>query len=189
MCPWTPQHGALQPIKVTHAGTEQKGHMRRIEGDRTPPQPASSCQRKAGFQPAALAGSVTGRGGGRGDDGGHGAAPVVIGKLLGSLVAPVAADRGLTAAWFTPPADEPTVAALRRAMGPCLLAGGTADPFWDGETARSLTPDVVEIDGADHRMLLPGRLAASAAALGRISTAVEDFFDRLVWPDMPRQHR
>jgi hypothetical protein len=38
-------------------------------------------------------------------------------------------------------------------------------------------------------MLLPGRLAASAAALGRISTAVEDFFDRLVWPDMPRQHR
>jgi hypothetical protein len=118
--------------------------MRRIEGDRTPPQPASSCQRKAGFQPAALAGSVTGRGGGRGDDGGHGAAPVVIGKLLGSLVAPVAADRGLTAAWFTPPADEPTVAALRRARGPCLLVGGTAD--------------VVEIDGADHGMFVPGRL-------------------------------
>jgi hypothetical protein len=68
-----------------------------------------------------------------------GAAPVVIGKSLGSLAAPVAADRGLAAVWFTPLlTDEPTVAALRRATGPCLLVGGTADQFWDGQAARSL---------------------------------------------------
>jgi pimeloyl-ACP methyl ester carboxylesterase len=112
-----------------------------------------------------------------------GAAPVVIGKSLGSLAAPVAADRGLAAVWFTPLlTDEPTVAALRRATGPCLLVGGTADRFWDGEAARSLPAEVVEIDGADHGMFVPGRLAASAAALGQAITAVEDFLDHVVWP-------
>jgi len=45
-----------------------------------------------------------------------GAAPVVIGKSLGSLAAAVAADQGLAAVWFTPLlTDEPAVAALRRA--------------------------------------------------------------------------
>lgn len=112
-----------------------------------------------------------------------GAAPVVIGKSLGSLAAPLVADRGLAAVWFTPLlTDQPTVAALRRATGPCLLIGGTADQFWDGQAARSLTADVVEIDGADHGMFVPGRLAASAAALGQVITAVEDFLDRIVWP-------
>jgi len=112
-----------------------------------------------------------------------GAAPVVIGKSLGSLAATVAADRGLAAVWFTPLlTDEPTVAALRRATGPCLLVGGTADEFWDGRAARSLPAEVVEIDGADHAMLVPGRLAASAAVLGQVITAVEDFLDHIVWP-------
>jgi hypothetical protein len=112
-----------------------------------------------------------------------GAAPVVIGKSLGSLAAPLVADRGLAAAWFTPLlTDEPTASALRRATGPCLLVGGTADQFWDGQAARSLPADVVEIDGADHGMFVPGRLADSAAALGRVITAVEDFLDHIVWP-------
>ena len=112
-----------------------------------------------------------------------GTAPVVIGKSLGSLAAPLAADRGLAAVWFTPLlTDEPTVTALRRAAGPSLLVGGTADQAWDGQIARSLTPHVVEIDGADHGMLVPGRLAASATALGQAISAVEDFLDDIVWP-------
>ncbi len=112
-----------------------------------------------------------------------GAAPVVIGKSLGSLAAPVVADRGLAAVWFTPLlTDEPTVAALRRARGRCLLVGGTADQFWDGRAARLVTADVVEIDGADHGMFVPGRLDASAAVLGQVITAVEDFLDHVVWP-------
>jgi hypothetical protein len=113
-----------------------------------------------------------------------GAAPVVIGKSLGSLAAPLVADRGLAAVWFTPLlTDEETVAALRRATSPCLLVGGTADQFWDGRAARSLTADVVEVDGADHGMFAPGRLAASAAVLGQVITAVEDFLDR-VWSQL-----
>ena len=111
------------------------------------------------------------------------ASPVVIGKSLGSLAAPVVADRGLAVVWFTPLlTDQPTVAALRRSAAPCLLIGGTADRFWDGPAARSVTRHVVEVAGADHAMFVPGELAASAAVLGQVMTAVERFLDQLVWP-------
>jgi len=112
-----------------------------------------------------------------------GAAPLVIGKSLGSLAAPVVADRGLAAVWFTPLlTDDVTVAALRRSTGPFLLAGGTADQFWDARIARSVTADVIEIDGADHAMFVPGPASKSAIVLGQVMTAVEDFLDRTVWP-------
>ena len=111
------------------------------------------------------------------------AVPVVIGKSLGSLAAPVAAGRDLPAVWLTPIlTDEPTVAALRRAAAPCLLIGGTADKAWDGRLARSLTPHVLQIDGADHGMFVPGRLSQSAAVLAKVTTAVENFLDHQVWP-------
>jgi hypothetical protein len=111
-----------------------------------------------------------------------GAAPLIIAKSLGTLAAPLVADRGLTAVWFTPLlTDDVTVAALQRPAGPRLLVGGSADQFWDGQVARSLADaDVLEIDGADHGMFVPGPLAASAAALGQVSTAVEDFLDRVL---------
>jgi hypothetical protein len=110
-------------------------------------------------------------------------APVVIGKSLGSLAAPLTARRGLAAVWFTPLlTDQPTVIALRLATAPCLLVGGTADSQWDGSVARSITPHVVEIAGADHGMFVPGELSASAAVLGQVMTAVEQFLDRAVWP-------
>ena len=109
--------------------------------------------------------------------------PIVIGKSLGSLGAPAVADRGLAAVWFTPLlTDGPTVEALQRAAGPCLLAGGTADQYWDGQAARSITPHVVEIDGADHGLFVPGPLSASTAVLGQVMTAVESFLDDVVWP-------
>lgn len=69
---------------------------------------------------------------------------------------------------------------LRRATGPCLLVGGTGDQFWDGRIARSVSKHVVEIDGADHGMFLPGPLAASAGVLGQVITAVENFLDDTV---------
>ena len=50
-----------------------------------------------------------------------------------------------------------------------------------GRPPRSVTTDVVEIDGADHGMFVPGRLDASAAVLGQVITAVEDFLDHSVW--------
>jgi hypothetical protein len=111
------------------------------------------------------------------------APPLLIGKSLGSLAALVAADRGLPAVWLTPLlTDEPAVAGLRRAVAPCLLIGGTADKMWDGGVARSITPHVLEVAGADHGMFVPGRLAESAVVLGQVITAVENFLDDHVWP-------
>jgi len=34
--------------------------------------------------------------------------------------------------------------------------GGTADALWDGEVARRLPQDVLELDGADHALVLAG---------------------------------
>ncbi len=110
-------------------------------------------------------------------------APVVIGKSLGSLAAPLAAGRDLPAVWFTPLlTDEATVAALRRATAPFLLIGGTADRLWEGAVARSLSPHVIEVEAADHGMFVPGELSASAAVLGQVMTAVEQFLDQVIWP-------
>lgn len=104
--------------------------------------------------------------------------PVIFGKSLGSVAASAAADRGLAAVWFTPLLTDPaTAAAMRRADAPCLLVGGTADHWWDGDVARSVTPHIVEVPGADHRMLVPG----SPAVPGDVMTAVEQFLDDVVW--------
>jgi hypothetical protein len=112
------------------------------------------------------------------------AAVVERGPRLGG--GPGRGRRGLAAVWFTPLlTDQPTVAALHRATAPCLLVGGTADELWDGAVARSVTPHVVEVAGADHGMFVPGGLAGSAAGLGQVITAVERFLDQVVWPAGP----
>jgi hypothetical protein len=41
---------------------------------------------------------------------------------------------------------------------------------------------VVGIEDADHAMIVPGRPAESAAILGQVITAVEDFLDNVGWP-------
>jgi hypothetical protein len=113
-----------------------------------------------------------------------GGPPLVIGKSLGSYAAALTADRGLPAVWLTPLlTDDVVVDGLRRAPAPYLLIGGTADDqAWDGDLARKLTPYVFEVDGADHGMWVRGPLAASAAVLGLVTTAVEFFLDDVVWP-------
>ncbi|MCX4386413.1 alpha/beta hydrolase [Micromonospora peucetia] len=112
-----------------------------------------------------------------------GSSPLLIGKSLGSHAAVLAMRRMLPAVWLTPLLTvEPVVAALRQATAPCLLIGGTADPLWDGPLARQLSPYVLEIQGANHGMYVPGPLALSASVLGQVATAVEEFLDGVVWP-------
>lgn len=109
--------------------------------------------------------------------------PLLIGKSLGTLGAAVAAERSLPAVWLTPLLTAPGVTvALERANAPFLLVGGTADNFWDGDRARQLTPHVVEVEGADHGMRVPGPLSESVAVLARVVTAVEEFLDAIDWP-------
>jgi hypothetical protein len=101
---------------------------------------------------------------------------LLVGKSLGTFAAPLAADRGIRAVWLTPLLTRADVAdALGRATEPFLLIGGTSDQVWDGGVARRLTPHVLEIPDADHSLMVPGPLAASAEVLGRVCTAVEDF--------------
>jgi hypothetical protein len=109
--------------------------------------------------------------------------PVVIGKSLTSLAATVAARDGLPAVWLTPliaAGHELTplvVAGLRDGAAPRLLIGGTADPSWDGEVARSFaSAEILELEGADHGLEVAD-IATSAANLGTVADTIRRFLD------------
>jgi pimeloyl-ACP methyl ester carboxylesterase len=108
--------------------------------------------------------------------------PLLIGKSLGSYAASVAADRDLPAIWLTPLLTQPAcVDGLRRSTKPFLLAGGTADAFWNGALARDLTPHIIEIPNANHGLMVPGPLRHSAEALAEVLTTVETFLETSIW--------
>jgi hypothetical protein len=119
-----------------------------------------------------------------------GGSPLLIGKSLGAYAAPLAAERGLPAVWLTPVLTARWVtAALGRATAPFLLVGGTADALWDGAAAHRLSPHVLEVEGADHGMLLPGPVVDSVAVLGRVLVGMEEFLDTIGWPAAPQECR
>jgi hypothetical protein len=112
-----------------------------------------------------------------------GGRPLLIAKSLGTNAAALAAERSLPAVWLTPLLTLPWVsAALARATAPFLLVGGTADEFWVGALARSLSPHVLEVEDANHGMAVPGPLTDSIAVLGRVVVAMEHFLDAIAWP-------
>lgn len=74
------------------------------------------------------------------------------------------------------------VAALDHAAGAKLIVaksmttvltgfGGTRDPTWDGDLARELADEVLELDGADHAL-------ARVEDLPRLVAAVQAFATR-----------
>jgi pimeloyl-ACP methyl ester carboxylesterase len=76
---------------------------------------------------------------------------LVIAKSLTTRAAGACAERRLRAVWLTPLLNDPVcVEMLRARTAPALLVGGTEDPTWDAGLARELSPDVVEVPGADH---------------------------------------
>lgn len=115
------------------------------------------------------------------------ARPMIVGKSISTLAAPLAAERELSAVWLTPlidlrrwPAAQVVVDAIRRSTAPLLLVGGSADPAWDGDFARSVgSAEVLEIDGADHSLALPGNAPASLEALRRYVEALRSFAERV----------
>jgi hypothetical protein len=112
-----------------------------------------------------------------------GGSPLLIAKSLGTNAAGLAAERSLPAVWLTPILTVPWVpAALASATAPFLVVGGTADATWDGEVARRLSPYVLEVQGADHGLYLPGPLSDSIALLGRVVAAMDGFLDAIDWP-------
>jgi pimeloyl-ACP methyl ester carboxylesterase len=112
-----------------------------------------------------------------------GGRPLLIGKSLGTAAATVAAERGLPAVWLTPILTAPWVAdALSKATAPFLLVGGTEDPMWDPEVARRLSSDVMEVEGGDHGLFVPGPLEDSIAVLARMVRTIERFLGDIDWP-------
>jgi len=112
-----------------------------------------------------------------------GGRPLLIAKSLGTYAASVAAERSLPAVWLTPLLTEPSVSgALARATAPFLLVGGTADEYWDAAMARRLSPHVLEIEGADHGMYVPGPLTDSIEVVARVVVAIQEFLTAITWP-------
>jgi hypothetical protein len=112
-----------------------------------------------------------------------GTRPLLIGKSLGTNAARLAADHHLPAVWLTPLLTDPWVVdGLSRATAPCLLIGGTSDPFWDSDRARALCPHVLEIPAADHGLQVPGPVSDSIAVLARVVAAIDDFLAEIAWP-------
>jgi hypothetical protein len=102
---------------------------------------------------------------------------VVIGKSLASAAAGLVAERGLAALWLTPLLDQPMVVeGLARAAAPTWLVGGTLDPTW---RPSALPPgaalEVIELDGVDHGLEVPGDPIASLDTLRRAVAAIDRF--------------
>ncbi|MGC4112806.1 MAG: hypothetical protein QM747_20765 [Nocardioides sp.] len=105
---------------------------------------------------------------------------LVVGKSLGTLAAPVAAQRGYDAIWLTPLLQEqPVVDALAANAARQLLVGGTADHHaWRSDVARQLGEqgcDVLEVAEADHAMQAAGDPVRSAEILVEVTRAMDSF--------------
>jgi hypothetical protein len=104
---------------------------------------------------------------------------VVIGKSLGSAAAPLVAERGLAAVWLTPLLIRPeVVSALEEASAPSLLVGSTADQTWSGgRQPEGDAIEVVELDGLDHSLQVPGEPLASIEVLRQVTERIGAFLD------------
>jgi hypothetical protein len=115
------------------------------------------------------------------DEAAGAAETVVIGKSLGSAAAPLAAERGLAAVWLTPLLIRPdVVAALNAATQPTLLVGSRADPTWsDGQMPSTDALEVMEIQGLDHSLQVPGDPFASIEVLRQVTSRLAAFLGAL----------
>jgi hypothetical protein len=101
---------------------------------------------------------------------------LIVGKSIGSLAIPLAAERGLAGIWFTPLLRRATVAdALERLPDPTLLIGSTGDETWDGDAARRSNHQVLELTDANHGLELGGDPLGSIDALRTVIAAVDRF--------------
>jgi len=110
---------------------------------------------------------------------------VLLAKSLGTLAIPWAAEHGVRGIWLTPLLQ---VDAVREALPSLphgsLLAGGTADPSWDGEVAAASGLPVLQLEGGDHSLEIPGDVQRSIAALARVVTAVSDTLTPTIREDL-----
>jgi hypothetical protein len=103
----------------------------------------------------------------------------VIGKSLASAAAPLVAERGLPAVWLTPLLDRSeVVGAVEAGAAPALLVGTPTDPTW-GEGTVPRGPEVLELEGLDHSLQVPGDPLASLDVLRRVTERIGEFLGRI----------
>ena len=101
---------------------------------------------------------------------------LLVTKSLTSHAVVIAAERDLPGIWLTPLLKvDRIVDGFRRLEKPALLVGGSADATWDGELARGLGKDVLELDGANHSLELEGDPQSSIDALRLVVERVDAF--------------
>jgi hypothetical protein len=103
---------------------------------------------------------------------------LVVAKSLGTLAAPLAAQRGYEAIWLTPLLQEQRVVdALAANPARQLLVGGTADRHsWVSNVAQQLSGngcDVLEIPDADHGMQAAADPVRSAELLVEVTRGID----------------
>jgi hypothetical protein len=104
----------------------------------------------------------------------------LVTKSLTSRAVSIATARNLPGIWLTPLLHVGEIAAgFERLGAAALLVGGSADESWDGELAASFGKDVLELDGADHALQLPGDPLASVEALRTVVERVDGFLAAL----------
>jgi pimeloyl-ACP methyl ester carboxylesterase len=116
--------------------------------------------------------------------GSHDGPVLVVAKSLGTCAAALAAERGYDAVWLTPLLHLPLVVdAMARNRGRQLLVGGSADPTWDLGTARSVSADVVELEGADHALFVDDAVRTAELHL-EVTRAVDAWLASRSTPDV-----
>jgi hypothetical protein len=105
---------------------------------------------------------------------------MVVAKSLGTFATGYAAARSLPAIWLTPLLGRPEVVeGIRANPARQLLVGGTGDDRWDARVGASLAVadgvDVLQVDGADHAMLVEGDPVRSAEILVEVTRAMVRF--------------
>jgi hypothetical protein len=105
----------------------------------------------------------------------------VIGKSLASAAAGMVAANGLPAVWLTPLLNEDRVGDdLARTSAPTLLVGSRDDDTWDvSRIPDNEAIEVLELEGLDHFLEVPGDPIASLEALRTVTERIGEFLDRL----------
>jgi hypothetical protein len=104
---------------------------------------------------------------------------LVVAKSLGTLAAPLTAERSLPAVWLTPLLDLPEVVeAIRANPARQLLIGGTGDDLWDSAVASDLesaTCAIVEIPDVDHGMMRRDDVVLGVEAHVGVTRAIDSW--------------
>jgi hypothetical protein len=104
----------------------------------------------------------------------------IVGKSLGTLAIPVAAEQSIPGVWLTPLLGRVEVrAAVRKLPAATLLIGGTTDDTWDSDVARASGLGVHTVTDGDHVLEIAGDPVRSVDALRTVVVAMDQFFSSL----------